>query len=117
MQLQVKHETSLEKVRYKSGRSNSTEPAAGGTAQDASDTSLIGRHSASQQRRDCKHRYRTGLPLNPVIVPVLAFDGEQLMPTSASRARRWVKQKKATPFWFNGVWCVRLCFEPSARSK
>jgi hypothetical protein len=39
------------------------------------------------------------------------------MPTYASRARRWVEQKKATPFWLNGVWCVRLKFEPSGRKK
>ena len=61
--------------------------------------------------------YRHGLERNPVIVPVLALDGEQLMPTSASRARRWVKQNKATPFWLGGVWCIRLRFEPSARNK
>jgi hypothetical protein len=28
-----------------------------------------------------------------------------------------VKQKKATPFWLNGVWCVRLKFEPSGQEK
>lgn len=39
------------------------------------------------------------------------------MPTRASRARRWVKQQKATSFWLNGVWCVRLKLEPSARNK
>jgi hypothetical protein len=39
------------------------------------------------------------------------------MPTCASRARRWVKQKKATPVWKNGVWCVRLKFEPNGRNK
>lgn len=30
------------------------------------------------------------------------------MPTSASRARRWVKQRKATYFWNKGIFCVRL---------
>jgi hypothetical protein len=39
------------------------------------------------------------------------------MPTCASRARRWVEQNKATPFWLNGVWCIRLAFEPSGRNK
>jgi hypothetical protein len=47
----------------------------------------------------------------------LALDGEPLMPTCASRARRWVEQNKATPFWLNGVWCIRLAFEPSGRNK
>jgi len=117
MQLKVKQETSLGKVRSDAGRSKATELAAGGRAQDAIDASLIGRRSASQQRRDCKHRYSTGLPRNAVIVPVLASGGEPLMPTCASRARRWVRQQRATPLWLNGVWCVRLKFEPSARNK
>ena len=117
MQTEVNTETSLEKVWSNPGRLNSAELAAGGAAQDVSDASLIGHRSASQRRRDCKHMYRHGLQRNPVIVPVLALDGEPLMPTSASRARRWVKQEKATPFWSGGVWCVRLRFEPSARNK
>ena len=48
---------------------------------------------------------------------MFAPDGETLMPTCASRARRRVKQEKATPFWLNGVWCVRLNQEPSGRIK
>lgn len=39
------------------------------------------------------------------------------MPTSASRARRWVRANKATPFWKNGVWGVQLKFQPSGRTK
>lgn len=38
------------------------------------------------------------------------------MPTSPARARRWVKSGKATPFWKQGIWCVRLNREPSARN-
>ena len=119
MQRKVKSDTRLEKVQSCKvlGRLNSTEPAVRGSTQDATDASLIGRHSAGQRRRESKHRYSAGLPRNAVIVPVLAQDGEQLMPTSASRARRWIKQKKATPFWLNGVWCIRLRFESSARNK
>jgi hypothetical protein len=37
------------------------------------------------------------------------------MPTTSSRARRWVKQHKATYFWKKGVYCVRLNIEPSDR--
>ena len=37
------------------------------------------------------------------------------MPTTSSRARRWVKSGKATPFWKRGVFCVRLNAEPSNR--
>ena len=37
------------------------------------------------------------------------------MPTKPSRARRWIKSGKATPFWKKGVFCVRLNVEPSGR--
>ena len=114
MRTEVKSETSLDKIRGNSGRLKSTELTAGGTAKDRRGASLASLRSVSQQRRECKHRYRTGLPQNPV-VPVLAQDGEPLMPTCASRARRWIEQNKATPFWLNGVWCIRLKFEPSGR--
>ncbi len=119
MQRKVKSDTSLGEIQGCEvlGRSNPVEFASRGREQDALDASQVERLSANQQRRDCIHMYRHGLQRNPVIVPVLALDGKQLMPASASRARRWVKQSKATPFWLNGVWCVRLRFEPSARGK
>ena len=116
MQTEVKSETSLDKIRSNPGRSKSTELTAGGTAKDMRGASQAPLPSVSQQRWECRNRYRTGLPRNPV-VPVLALDGEPLMPTCASRARRWVEQNKATPFWLNGVWCIRLAFEPSGRNK
>jgi hypothetical protein len=37
------------------------------------------------------------------------------MPTTAARARRWIKSRKATPFWDGGTFCVRLNQAPSAR--
>ena len=39
------------------------------------------------------------------------------MPTISSRARRWVKSGKATPFWNHGVFCVRLNMEASDTKK
>jgi hypothetical protein len=50
-------------------------------------------------------------------VPVVNKKGFPLMPTSSWRAARWVKSRKATPFWSRGVWCVRLNVEPSAKKS
>ncbi len=49
-------------------------------------------------------------------VPVVDINQKPLMPTTKTRALRWVKSRKATPFWKMGVWCVRLNVEPSARN-
>jgi hypothetical protein len=117
MQLKVKQETSLDKIRGNPGRSKSTELPPGGTGHDMRDASQVALPSGNQRRWDCRNRRRTGLPRNPTIVPVLDLDGKTLMPTCASRARRWVKQQKATPFWLNGVWCVCLKFVPSSQKK
>jgi hypothetical protein len=50
-----------------------------------------------------------------MFVPVVDQDQNPLMPTTSGRARRWIKSKKATPFWKRGIFCVRLNIEPSAR--
>jgi RRXRR protein len=39
------------------------------------------------------------------------------MPTTSSRAKRWIKSGKATPFWIKGVFCVRLNVEPSNTAR
>lgn len=43
-----------------------------------------------------------------MFVPVLNQDNQPLMPTIPSRARRWIKSGKATPFWKHGIFCIRL---------
>ena len=48
-------------------------------------------------------------------VPVVDKDQKPLMPTKPSRARRWIKEGKATPFWKRGIFCVRLNVDPSSR--
>ena len=37
------------------------------------------------------------------------------MPTTPSRAGRWIKTRKATGFWKQGIYCVRLNVVPSGR--
>jgi RRXRR protein len=51
-----------------------------------------------------------------MFVPVVDPNQRPLMPTTPARARRWVKGGKATPFWNQGVFCVRLNEEPSGKS-
>ncbi len=50
-----------------------------------------------------------------MFVPVQTKDGQQLMPMHAARARKLVKRGEATPYWSNGVYCMRLNKEPSDR--
>ena len=48
-----------------------------------------------------------------MLVPVVDKNQHPLMPTKPSRARRWIQSNKATPFWKNGIFCVRLNVDPS----
>ena len=48
-------------------------------------------------------------------VAVVDKNQNPLMPTTHARARKWIKSGKATPFWRNGVFCVRLNIESSDR--
>jgi len=50
-----------------------------------------------------------------MFVPIVDKNNKPLMPTKPSRARRWIKSGKVTPFWKKGIFCVRLNIEPSSR--
>jgi RRXRR protein len=50
------------------------------------------------------------------LVPVIDQNNQPLMPTTPSRARRWIKLGKATPLFKQGVFCVRLNQELSNRN-
>ena len=52
-----------------------------------------------------------------MFVPVVDKNQNPLMPTTPQRAGKWIKSGKATPFWKNGVFCVRLNVEPSGNYK
>ena len=43
-----------------------------------------------------------------MFVPVKSKDGEQLMPTIPPVARHLIKTGEATPYWDNGIFCIRL---------
>src|SRR5260370_14144887 len=69
--------------------------------------------SASVMRRKGKVLIERGL--SHMFVPVIDRNQHPLMPTTPSRARRWIKSGKATAFWKGGLFCVRLNAEPAAR--
>ena len=50
-----------------------------------------------------------------MFVPVVDKNQKPFMPTKPSRARKWIRDKRATPFWKNGIFCVRLNDDPSDR--
>ena len=50
-----------------------------------------------------------------MFVPVKTKDGQQLMPTHAARARKLIQRGEATPYWDNGIYCIRLNKEPPDR--
>ena len=52
-----------------------------------------------------------------VFVPVVDLENNPLMPTTSSRARRWILSRKATPFYKKGIYCVRLNVTPSDNQK
>jgi len=52
-----------------------------------------------------------------LFVPVIDQNQKPLMPTTPSRARRFIKASEATPFWRRGIFCIRLNLEPSAKEK
>ncbi len=53
--------------------------------------------------------------MSHIFVPVVDQEHYPLMPTTPSRARRWIRSGKATSFWKGGFFCVRLNKQPSAR--
>ena len=116
---QVKPKTSLGKIQVSSadlGHLKPTEQPVRGRTKDARGVTLTSSLSGSQQRSVVyTGKGRKCLPHFRPFVPVVDSNQKPLMPTRASRAERWIKSRKATPFWKKGVFCVRLNQEPSGR--
>jgi len=111
----IKRETRVAKMfqRNLEGRLKAAEPAEGGTSRHAMGIPLACSLCAGQSRSGVHTPKKGGL--QQVFVPVVDKNQVPLMPTKPSRARRWIKEGKATPFWKKGVFCVRLNVEPSSR--
>jgi len=86
-----------------------TEPTARGSANDTRDASPVLSPSVGQCRGDVTTRKR----FKQVFVPVVDSQQKPLMPTKPSRARRWIRDRKATGFFKRGIFCVRLNVDPS----
>ena len=50
-----------------------------------------------------------------MFVPVKTKDSNVLMPMHPARARKLMRRGEATPYWDNGIYCIRLNKEPSDR--
>ena len=91
-----------------------TEPAARGRASDMRGAPLAPLPAAGQRRSGVHTPARAVYNMS---VPVVDRDGKPLMPTTASRARRWIKAGEATPFFKRGIFCVRLNRESSGQER
>ena len=47
-----------------------------------------------------------------MFVPVKSKSGKKLMPTHPNKAGMLIKKALATPYWSNGIFCIRLNYEP-----
>lgn len=116
---QVKLKTTLPKFRRvkSSGRLKEIESSAGGTAKDVICASQANNLSDGQCGSEVENRTESGLKTtnSNLFVPVVDSNNKPLMPTTCSRAKRWIKSRKATGFWKRGIYCVRLNVEPSSR--
>ena len=92
----------------------SAEPTARGRATDRQGAPLAPLPSVGQRRSGAHTVARQAYS---IAVPVVDRSGKPLMPTTASRARRWIKRGEATPFFVKGIFCVRLNREPSTQER
>ena len=100
--LQVKTETRVAKVSRKTGRSKAIESTVRSSTKHIGDASQVSLPCVVQSRCDI-HTAKAAL-----YVPVVDNNNQPLMPTTPSRARRWIRSGRATPFFKLGVFCIRI---------
>lgn len=107
-------------AKISNGRLKATELSGHGSPKDVVGASQAHNLSDSQSRWGVSTCFGNSSRLTAtktVSVPVIDIDQKPQMPTTSSRARRWIKEGKATGFWKKGIFCVRLNQEPSNRNK
>ena len=52
-----------------------------------------------------------------MFVPVISKDNKKLMPTRPNKAGMLIKKGLATPYWSNGVFCIRLNYETESYTQ
>ena len=52
-----------------------------------------------------------------MFVPVKSKSGKKLMPTDPNKAGMLIKKGVATPYWSNGIFCIRLNYETEAYTQ
>ena len=95
----------MPKVNHKIGRLKDIESTMRSSTKHIFGASQAGNPCVVQSRCDIQTP-KGGLKQK--YIPVVDNNNKPLMPTVPSRARRWIKSGKATPFWKNGIFCVRL---------
>lgn len=114
----VKQKTTLPKIRRSAGRLKGAELPVRGSTKDVIGASQADSLSGGQRGREVENQRRSGLTAKTstnLPVPVVDKNNVPQMPTTCSRAKRWIKTGKATGFWKKGIYCVRLNVEPSGR--
>lgn len=99
------------------GRLKSSEANTGGAVNDMQDASLVLLPSLAQSRSEKLPASEQGLTQRNRMVPVISMEGMPLMPSKASRVRRWIKNGKAIERWRKGIFYVQLTTETGDKKQ